>query len=90
MGRPQRGGVAEVDRARAYAAGSTVLALERTMAVASRAAERKVTFGEIANPEEAIDHLDAVTEDEVREIARGIEGPPVVACVGPHETADFE
>jgi predicted Zn-dependent peptidase len=80
----------EVDRARAYAAGSTVLALEGTMAVARRAADRKVTFGEVSNPEEAIERLDAVTDDEVREIARGIDGAPAVACVGPHETTDFE
>ena len=80
----------EVDRARAYAAGSTVLALEGTMAVARRAADRKVTFGEVSNPEESIERLDAVTEDEVREIARGVDASPVVACVGPHEAGDFE
>jgi predicted Zn-dependent peptidase len=80
----------EVDRARAYAAGSTVLALESSAAVARRAAGQKVTFGEIASPDEAIDALDAVTDDDVRRIAASIEGAPVVACVGPHEEADFE
>ncbi len=80
----------EIDRARAYAAGSTVLALEGTNAVARRAAAQKVTFGEISSPEESIAALDAVTEDEVREVARGVAGPPSVACVGPHTVADFE
>jgi predicted Zn-dependent peptidase len=80
----------EVDRARAYTAGSTVLALESTGAVARRAAGEKVTFGEISSPDEAIDLLDAVTEDDVREIASQIVGEPVVAVVGPHEAGDFE
>jgi hypothetical protein len=80
----------EVERARAYAAGSTVLSLESTGAVARRAAGQKVTFGEIKSPDETIDALDAVTEDDVREIARKIDGPPVVACVGPHDVSDFD
>jgi predicted Zn-dependent peptidase len=80
----------EVDRARAYAAGSTVLSLESTGAVARRAAGQKVTFGEISSPDELIDALDAVTEDDVRAIARGVEGKPSVACVGPHDSADFD
>jgi predicted Zn-dependent peptidase len=79
----------EVDRARAYAAGSTVLALESTGAVARRAAGQKVTFGEITSPDETIEALDAVTEDDVRAIARDIAGDPVVACVGPHSEDDF-
>ena len=80
----------EIERARAYAAGSTVLALEGTNAVARRAASQKVTFAEITSPEEAISALDAVTGEQVREIARGVAGPPTVACVGPHAVADFK
>jgi predicted Zn-dependent peptidase len=78
----------EIERARAYAAGTTLLALEGTNAVARRAAGHKVTFGEIASPEEVIAALDAA--DEVREIAAGVSGPPAVACVGPHSAAEFE
>ena len=80
----------EVERARAYAAGSTVLALEGTGAVARRAAGQKVTFGEVLSPEATIAALDAVTYDEVRAVAAGVEGEPVVACVGPHAPDDFE
>jgi predicted Zn-dependent peptidase len=80
----------EVERARAYTAGSTVLALESTGAVARRAAGEKVTFGEISSPDEAIELLDAVTDDDVRQIAAAIAGEPVVAVVGPHEAAEFE
>jgi predicted Zn-dependent peptidase len=79
----------EVERARAYAAGSTVLSLESTGAVARRAAGQKVTFGDVSSPDETIEALDAVTEDDVREMARGVTGLPVVACVGPHEVEDF-
>jgi predicted Zn-dependent peptidase len=79
-----------VERARAYAAGSTVLSLESTGAVARRAAGQKVTFGEVTSPDETIEALDAVTEADVRRIAVDVAGPPVVACVGPHEAADFE
>ena len=80
----------EVERARAYAAGSTVLALESTNAVARRAAGNKVTYGEVTSPEDAIDALDAVTFDQVRAVAANIDGAPSVACVGPHTVADFE
>jgi len=80
----------EVERARAYAAGSTVLALESTNAVARRAAGNKVTYGEVTSPEDTIAALDAVTYDEVRQVAAGIEGEPAVAVVGPHEQSDFE
>jgi predicted Zn-dependent peptidase len=79
----------EVDRARAYAAGSTVLALESTNAVARRAAGNKVTYGEVTSPEDAIAALDAVTFDEVAQVARDIDGDPTVACVGPHDVTHF-
>jgi predicted Zn-dependent peptidase len=79
----------EVERARAYAAGSTVLSLESTGAVARRAAGQKVTFGEITSPDATIEALDAVTEDDVRRVAATITGAPVVACVGPHAEEDF-
>ena len=79
----------EVERVRPFAAGSLVLALERSQAVANRAADRRIVLGEQGSPEEAIDALDAVTEADVREVARGVSGAPAVACVGPHEAAEF-
>jgi len=87
----------EVARARAYAAGRRVLAFENTNAVARHAAAQTVLFGQdidpdaaIASLDETIDALDAVTEDDVREIARKVQGAPAVACVGPHDAADFD
>jgi len=81
----------EVERARAYAAGSAVLSLESTGAVASRGAREKVAFGELRSPDEAIDALDAVTAADVRSVAAQLDGTaPAVACVGPHRAEDFD
>ena len=62
----------EVERARAYAAGRRVLAFENTNAVARHAASQTVVFGQDIDPDKAIEALDAVTYDQVVEIARGI------------------
>jgi predicted Zn-dependent peptidase len=80
----------EVDRAKAYTAGARVLAFERTGTVASHAASQAIVRGEAVDPDAAIDALDSVTFDEVVEVARGIGTSPAVACVGPHDAADFE
>jgi predicted Zn-dependent peptidase len=80
----------EVERARAYAAGRRVLAFENTNAVASHAARRAIVHGEDVDPDEAIRLLDAVTFDEVAAVARKVDPSELaVACVGPHEAADF-
>lgn len=79
----------EVERARAYAAGRRVLAFEDTNAVARYAATQTIVFGEPIDPDEAIARLDAVTFDEVVEVARGIEERLAIACVGPHEVGEF-
>src|SRR5919198_2149408 len=62
----------EVERARAYAAGRRVLAFENTNAVARHAASQAIVFGQDIDPDRAIDALDAVTFDEVVEVAGGI------------------
>jgi predicted Zn-dependent peptidase len=79
----------EVDRARAYAAGRRVLAFENTGAVARYAAAQKVVFDEPIDPDEAIARLDAVTFEEVCEVARDVSENLAVACVGPHSASDF-
>ncbi len=80
---------AEVQRARAYAAGRRVLAFENTNAVARHAAAQSIVFGETIDPDGAIAALDAVTIDEVAEVAREVADTLAVACVGPHTQADF-
>jgi predicted Zn-dependent peptidase len=79
----------EVQRARAYSAGRLVLAFENTGAVARHGAQQKILYGEDIDPDAAIAALDAVTFDEVREVAAGIADRLAVACVGPHEAEEF-
>ena len=80
----------EFERARAYAAGRRVLAFENTNAVARYAANQRVVFGEDIDPDQAIAALDETTLERVSEVARGISVEASVACVGPHEVAEFE
>jgi predicted Zn-dependent peptidase len=82
--------VAEVERARAYAAGRRVLAFENTNAVARYAATQSIVFGEPIDPDGAIAALDAVTIEEVAEVARDVADTLAVACVGPHSASDFQ
>jgi predicted Zn-dependent peptidase len=79
----------EVDRARAYAAGRLVLAFENTGAVARHGAQQSIVYGEEIDPDAAIAALDAVTFEEVREIAAGVSEQLAVACVGPHTAEEF-
>ncbi len=79
----------EVQRARAYAAGRTVLAFENTNAVARYGANQAIVFGEDIDPDAAIAALDAVTFNEVREVAAGVAEKLAVACVGPHAAEEF-
>jgi predicted Zn-dependent peptidase len=80
---------AEVERSKRYAAGARVLGFENTGAVARYAAQQAVVYGEDVDPDAAIAALDAVTFDEVAEVAGGIEDVAAVACVGPHAVSDF-
>jgi predicted Zn-dependent peptidase len=79
----------EVERARAYAAGRMVLVFENTNAVARHAASQAIVFGEDIDPDASIAALDAVTPDEVAEVARGVSEELAVACVGPHGADEF-
>ena len=80
---------AEVERARAYAAGRRVLAFENTTAVARHAAAQAIVFNEPIDIDGAIAALDAVTIEEVTEVARDVADTLAVACVGPHSADDF-
>ena len=80
---------AEVERARAYAAGRRVLAFENTNAVARHAAAQTIVFGEPIDPDGAIAALDAVTFDDVAAVAADVADRLAVACVGPHTAGDF-
>jgi predicted Zn-dependent peptidase len=79
----------EVARARAYAAGRLVLAFENTNAVARYAANQSIVFAENIDPDAIVAALDAVTYDEVRDVAARVADKLAVACVGPHAASEF-
>lgn len=79
----------EVERARAYAAGARVLAFENAAAVARQAASQHVVMAESVDPDASIAAIDAVTHDQVSEVASGISSELAIACVGPHDAGDF-
>ena len=80
----------EVERARAYAGGRRVLAFENTNAVARYAANQAIVFGEPIDPDASIARLDAVTFDQVADVARRVDPETLaVACVGPHDAGEF-
>ena len=81
---------AEVERARAYAAGRRVLSFENTNAVARYAATQTIVYDEPIDPDASIAQLDAVTIDEVRAVARDVADTLALACVGPHSAGDFD
>jgi predicted Zn-dependent peptidase len=81
---------AEVERARAYAAGARAIGFENSGAVARYAAQQTIVYGEPVDPDAAIDRLDRVTFDEVRAVAAGVADELSIACVGPHTVQEFE
>jgi predicted Zn-dependent peptidase len=79
----------EVERARAYSAGRLVLAFENTNAVARHGATQTIVFGQDIDPDAAVAALDAVTFEEVREVAASVGERLAIACVGPHSAEEF-
>jgi predicted Zn-dependent peptidase len=80
----------EVERARAYAAGARTIAFENTGAIARNAAGQSIVFGQSIDPDDVIARLDAVSIEDVTEVAQGIADELSVACVGPHTVQEFE
>ncbi|MGI8902388.1 MAG: M16 family metallopeptidase [Solirubrobacteraceae bacterium] len=81
---------AEVERARAYAAGARAIAFENTGAVARHAAQQTIVYGAGVDPDTTIELLDGVSVAEVVEIAAGVPDELSVACVGPHTIQELE
>ena len=84
---PDRGGGRPRPRLRRRAARARVREHERRRP--PRGSARRSSIGEEVDPEAAIAALDAVTFEEVREIAAGISDELAVACVGPQSRDDF-
>jgi predicted Zn-dependent peptidase len=81
---------AEVERARAYAAGARAIAFENTGAIARHAAQQTIVYGEDVDPDQTIALLDEVTFDDVREVAERVADELSIACVGPHTVEELE
>ena len=81
---------AEVERARAYAAGARAIAFESTGAIARHAAQQTIVYAEDVDPDRTIALLDEVTFDEVRDVAERVADEMSVACVGPHTVEELE
>jgi predicted Zn-dependent peptidase len=81
---------AEVERARAYAAGARAIAFENTGAIARHAAQQTIVYGEDVDPDRTIALLDEVTFDDVTEVAARVADELSVACVGPHTVEELE
>jgi len=82
---------AEVERARAFAAGARAIAFENSGAVARFAAQQTIVHNsDEIDPDHTITLLDDVGYDEVRAVAAGIEDVLAVACVGPHTVEELE
>jgi predicted Zn-dependent peptidase len=80
---------AEVQRARAFAAGARTLAFENTGAVARYAAQQTIVHGGKVDPDGSIAMLDAVTFDDVRDVAANVADELSIACVGPHTAEEL-
>jgi predicted Zn-dependent peptidase len=81
---------AEVERARAYAAGARAIAFENTGAVARHAAQQTIVYREEVDPDRTIALIDEVTTQEVTDIAGRIADELSVAVVGPHTAEEME
>jgi predicted Zn-dependent peptidase len=81
---------AEVERARAYAAGARAIAFENTGAIARHAAQQTIVYGEDVDPDRTIALLDEVTFDQVRDVAARVADQLSIACVGPHTVEELE
>jgi predicted Zn-dependent peptidase len=81
---------AEVERARAYAAGARAIAFENTGAVARYAAQQTIVYRDDVDPDRSIELLDAVTPTEVTDIAKRIADELSIAVVGPHTVEELE
>jgi predicted Zn-dependent peptidase len=87
------GGISEEELARGKGQmrGSLVLGLEDTGSRMSRLGKSELVYGELMSVDEILRHIDAVTPDDVRAVARDIvaAGTSSLAVIGPFEHDQF-
>ncbi|SDE16170.1 Predicted Zn-dependent peptidase [Blastococcus fimeti] len=81
----------EVARARGQLKGGMVLGLEDTGSRMSRLGKSELSYGEYLPVREVLARLDAVDEQQVREVATELFGRPTcLAVVGPYRESDLD
>ena len=81
----------EVARARGQLKGGMVLGLEDTGSRMSRLGKSELSYGEYLPVREVLRRLDAVDEQQVREVAAELFGRPTcLAVVGPYRESDLD
>lgn len=79
----------ELSRSKDSIKGQLVLGLENTRARMSRLGKSEVTNGQILSLDELVERVDAVTGDDVRELAQRLfSGPRVLAMIAPLDAED--
>ncbi len=82
---------AEVDRGKGQMRGSIVLGLEDSAARMSRIGKSELSYGDVLSVDELIARVDAVTRDDVNEVAAYLlHQPRCLAVVGPFDEHDFD
>ncbi|GAB4274216.1 MAG: pitrilysin family protein [Coriobacteriia bacterium] len=80
----------ELERAKESIKGQLVLGMESTRNRMTRLGKNQVTDSEILSLDELVERIDAVTADQVRELAaRLFEGPAALALVGPFDEEEI-
>ena len=81
----------EVARGKGQLRGGLVLGLEDTGSRMSRIGKSELTYGDHITVTDLLGRIDAVTPEQVRELARDLLTQPMcLAVVGPFQDADFE
>ena len=77
----------ELERTKELRRGRIVMGLEDSRAVAGWIGSQEAVFGEILTPEEVMARIDAVTSEQIQELATELFRPDVLnlAIVGPYE-----
>ena len=80
----------ELARGKGQLKGSLVLGLEDTGSRMSRLGKGELVYGEVMSVDEVIRRIDAVTPDEIRDIAAEVfTGTRALAVIGPFDEGDF-
>jgi predicted Zn-dependent peptidase len=80
----------ELDRGKGQLRGSLVLGLEDTGSRMSRLGKSELVYGELLTVDEILARIEAVTLDDVREVAADVLRRPLsLAVIGPFEDKDF-